>query len=431
MSAGLLWTLVFPQAGGVNDGMIKDNYLGMTVTLKFPRTDDLAIRIYELGQDAMMFKVDLRRYFRQLPLDPGDYSLTGYIVDGKLYFDKALTMGMRTAPYIAQRMTDSIRYIHQQMGYFLLNYVDDFLGAETKYRIWRAYHHLTDLLNELQVETSPAKLVPPTTRIEFLGVTFDSQSMTMEVSQDRLQDMTKELDTWLYRTSTKRVELESLIGKIQFASKCVRAGRVFVSRLLNWLKQMDRHSRYSIPLEARKDIAWWRRFMQTYNGVSIVWLHNNPEPDNLIASDACLEGFGAVCGKQYIRGKFPQQWRSANIAHLEMRAVLAALNVWKDTLQGQYFWIHVDNEAVAHVINSGAARDEFLQDALREIAFIAAEHQFMIKAKHIRGLDNRIPDWLSRWGECGARRKFHEFIRDKGYKHIRVSESQLKFRHNW
>ena len=106
-----------------------------------------------------MFKIDLSRYFRQIPLDPGDYSLIGYIINGDIYFDKVLPMGMRLAPYIAQRITNAIAYIHRQLGYFLLNYVDDFVGAEQRDIIWAAYQALAKIL----VETSPNKVVPPTT----------------------------------------------------------------------------------------------------------------------------------------------------------------------------------------------------------------------------------------------------------------------------
>ena len=120
--------LSFPHGEAVNDGMVKGNYLGFMAELTFPKTDDLAMRIAHLGQGAFMFKIDLSRYFCQIPLDPGDYSLIGYIVDGQLYFDKVLPMGMRTAPLIAQRITNAIRHIHKKMGYFLLNYVDDFRG---------------------------------------------------------------------------------------------------------------------------------------------------------------------------------------------------------------------------------------------------------------------------------------------------------------
>ena len=423
--------LSFPPGESVNDGMIKDNYMGHYVKLTFPRVDDLALRIYTLGESAMMFKIDLSRYFRQLPLDPGDYSLIGYIIDGQLYYDKVLPMGMRTAPYIAQRVTNAIRYIHEQYKYFLLNYVDDFLGAEDKGKAWEAFHHLTKLLEQLRVETAPGKIVPPTTRIEFLGVTLDSQKMTMEIPEDKINEITRELKTWLYRTAASRKEVESLVGKLQFLGKCVKPGRVFIARLLNWMKTLRRTGKHSIPQEARKDIAWWGRYIQEYNGVSIMWMHNIPEPDKVIATDASKTGYGGIAGQEYFRGKFPQEWQQRNIAELEIRAVMVALKIWGPKLAGQYFWIHVDNEAVATVINSGGARDPALQDALREIALIAARHQFIIKAKHISGISNRIPDWLSRWHEQPSRQSFIQYARHKSLKKCKTDRSVLMFEHKW
>ena len=122
--------LSFPIGDSVNDGIAKDSYMGFKVELHVPKTNEFAVRIFQLGQGCYMFKIDLSRYFRQIPLDPGDYSLIGYIIDGKIYFDKVLPMGMRSAPYITQRITNAIAYIHRQMGFFLLNYVDNFVGAE-------------------------------------------------------------------------------------------------------------------------------------------------------------------------------------------------------------------------------------------------------------------------------------------------------------
>ena len=153
-----------------------------------------------------MFKVNLSRYFRQLPLDPGDYSLIGYIINGEIFFDKVLPMGMRSAPYIAQRVTNAIAFIHRQLEYFILNYfiLDDFVGAEIRERVWQAYTALTQLLHRLQVEISQEKLVPPTTRLEFLGITFDSEAMTMEISKEKMTDINKEISGWLTRTSARR-----------------------------------------------------------------------------------------------------------------------------------------------------------------------------------------------------------------------------------
>ena len=145
----IILDLSFPIGHSINDGIGKDNYLGFTAKLKFPKVDDYAYRIFSLGVGCMMFKIDLSRYFRQLPLDPGDYSLIGYIINGKIYFDKVLPMGMRSAPYIAQRVTNAIAHVHRQLEFFLLNYVDDFVGAELKEEIWKAYTALSKLLEDL------------------------------------------------------------------------------------------------------------------------------------------------------------------------------------------------------------------------------------------------------------------------------------------
>ena len=421
----------FPIGQAVNDGIIKDNYMGLPAKLNFPKVDDFAFRIYTLGKNCMMFKVDLSRYFRQLPLDPGDYSLIGYVINDEVYFDKVLPMGMRSAPYIAQRVTNTIAYIHRQMQFFFLNYVDDFVGAELQHLIWAAYQALTTLLEELRVDTSEEKMVPPTTRLEFLGITFDSQKMTMEISEGKMADIKAELDSWLLRTAAHRREVESLIGKLQFLAKCIRAGRVFLSRLIQWIRGMDRRKAYPIPVKARKDIAWWGRCAHQYNGVSLIWLHREPEMDSVIATDACLVGYGGTYRNQYFRARFPEHLRNKNIALLEILAVIVALKIWGKHLGGCYFWIHVDNEAVAAVLNSGASREESLQNVLREIALIAAQYQFIIKARHISGISNRLPDWLSRWHEEGARRQFRERATDSGLKHIRISSSLLQLSNQW
>ena len=162
-----------------------------------------------------------------------------------------------------------------------------------------------------------------------------------------------------------------------------------------------------------------------------MWLHNNPTTDSLLATDASKTGFGGISGREYFRGKFPSHYQKRNIAELEMRAVIVALKIWAKKLQGQYFWVHVDNEAVATVINSGAARDPNLQDGLREIAMIAAHNQFIIKAKHISGESNRIPDWLSRWHEPQAKKHFNAYAKDKSLVRCRIQQDYLDYVNKW
>ena len=151
----------------------------------------------------------------------------------------------------------------------------------------------------------------------------------------------------------------------------------------------------------------------------------------MIATDACPKGYGGTRKSQYFQGRFPQHLQNTNIPVLEMMAVLMALKIWGSQLKGSYFWIHVDNEAVAVVLNSGASKDIQLQNLLREIALLAAQHQLVIKARHISGISNRVPDWLSRWHEPEARKSFWEFAKDNSLTKMKVSAEMLGCTNEW
>ena len=95
-----------------------------------------------------------------------------------------------------------------------------------------------------------------------------------------------------------RKDLESLIGKLQFVTACVRPGRIFISRLLNALRgpAMGVHK---AEVEMCKDIDWWKKYLTEYNGVSILWPEVHLVPNEQLASDSCLTGLG---GRQCVIG---------------------------------------------------------------------------------------------------------------------------------
>ena len=77
-------------------------------------------------------------------------------------------------------------------------------------------------------------------------------------------------------------------------------------------------------------------------------------------------------------------------------------------------------------LNKGKTRDPFLQACLREIEFVAANGECEIRARHIPGVDNKIPDLLSHW-HMGV--QFQTEIISTT--HIFVYEGLFKFLHNW
>ena len=263
--------LSWPIGSSVNDGIPLKQYLGVDFDLVYPTVDDIAASILHYGPGCLLFKRDLKRAYRQFPVDPGDYHLLGYSWRGQLYFDTVLPMGLHSAAMACQRVTNAVRYICASQGHSVVNYLDDFAGIAHSDIALAAYNFLGDLLRALHLEESEHKAEPPSTNMTILGVRFDTVSMTMSVTAERLLELTALLSEWASFSVASKAQLQSLVGKLAFVSKCVKQSRIFLSRILAVLRSIPYgDSRITVRLsdDFHRDLAWWRRFLPLYNGVS-------------------------------------------------------------------------------------------------------------------------------------------------------------------
>ncbi|VDH93863.1 Hypothetical predicted protein, partial [Mytilus galloprovincialis] len=103
----------------------------------------------------------------------------GFQWDNKLFADRVLPMGLRSSALICQRITTAVSFMFYKMGYMVINYLDDFGGADTVDKADEAYIALGALLDSCGLEESKQKGVAPTTRMEFLGITVDTVKFTL------------------------------------------------------------------------------------------------------------------------------------------------------------------------------------------------------------------------------------------------------------
>lgn len=216
----------------------------------------------------------------------------------------------------------------------------------------------------------------------------------------------------------------------------MRPGRLFVSRMLKWLKVLYRENKvkHPIPNYVKKDLLWWHRFLHQYNGVSMMIYENWSEPDEIFSSDACLSACGGFWCGNYFHVKFPSSLasKSYHINILEMFSVIICLKLWGSFYKGKRIQVFCDNSSVCTVINSGKAKCEILQNGLRELAFLAAIYECEIRAVHLNSEENRLADHLSRW--YTSERHKHEFFqltKDLILKEWEVSDKLFEFINNW
>lgn len=428
--------LSYPKGLSVNEFISNKEYLGEKIEVIYPKVDDFIHLIKIKGQGCLLFKKDLRRAYRQIPICPSSYNLVGFVWKKHIFCDTVLSMGCRSSAHIAQRVTNAITFIMFKLGIYILNYIDDLASAEKKENAEFAYLSLGAVLNLCGIEEAIKKSSPPSTSMTFIGVLFNTETMTIEVTEDRLNEIKWLLRTWLDREKATLKDIQSLLGKLNFVAACVRPGRIFISRMIKWLKVLykENSKQHVIPDYVKKDILWWYRFLPTYNGISMMLYEQWSEPDEIFSSDACLDGCGGFWNGNYFHVSFPVSYvrQKFNINTLEMMSVIICLKLWGKEFRGKRIQVFCDNMAVCQVVNSGKAKCEMLQNGLREIAFLAATYECEIRTVHLESKDNRISDQLSRWNlHYSHKEMFFDLTKEYNLTEYKVSDDLFELLNKW
>ena len=156
------------------------------------------------------------------------------------------------------------------------------------------------------------------------------------------------------------------------------------------------------------------------------------EPDVTFATDSSLKGCGGICLKEYFHVSFPKAIRDQGlpIHKLEMLAVLLGVRIWGRYCVGKKIQIYCDNDACVQVINSSKTRDSFLATCLRELWLEVVRFGFELRAVHLPGVENRVPDWLSRWDSSDEYRElFMNYMGDEAdqYAEIEILPDMFQF----
>ena len=231
-----------------------------------------------------------------------------------------------------------------------------------------------------------------------LGILFNTIDMTISTPLDRVDEIQAELEAWCNRAKMSHKQLESLIGKLQFTPQVIRAGWVFLTCLLNEYRGSPKKGYIPVPIHVIQNLKWWEYIMPILNGTKSIYLEVFFEPSALINMDATLVGVG-VCKSCYFHTPFPDfiVQQAHIIAHLELLMFIVALKAWPYLVSNTKFVAHLDNMVAVSAINTRCSKDPFINAGLREIAFLSALHNFEVRAQHIPGITNTIPDLLSHW----------------------------------
>ena len=110
------------------------------------------------------------------------------------------------------------------------------------------------------------------------------------------------------------VEIQQLAGSLNFACRCVKSGRIYLSRILNFLRITPKKGYKKLTKSVRKDLKWWQDFAPLYNGVAMITQNWWSEPDQILSTDSYLVGGGAFFEGKFLHWQFPAELKSKNLS---------------------------------------------------------------------------------------------------------------------
>ena len=399
----IILDLSSPSGSSVNDGISKSEF-----SVHYSSFDDAVDLVRSLGHGCHMAKVDIRHAFRLCPVRPQDYRLLGMFWQGSYYVDTRLPFGCRSSPFIFNSFADALAWIIIFVYGItsIIHYLDDFFfAASAESKLCSSYMDtILSCFQFLGVPVAEDKLVGPTTCITYLGIEIDSSQHCIRLPDDKLIELNALLLLWLNKKKTTKRELLSLIGKLSFAAKVVKPGRIFLRRLIDLSKSVSKlHHYIDINRDARLDISWWHQFLSDWNGISIIQDAPVSSDSILLFTDASGLGFGAVFGFHWFSLPWPNFMVHHHINFKELFAIIAAVHSWGNSWINMQIIFMTDNQPICDIWRRGSTPDSTLMCLVRHLFFRAAKHNINIVFKHIPGQFNDMADLLSR-------RQVHQFL---------------------
>jgi hypothetical protein len=378
---------------------------------------DHAVRIVRrLGRGCYMAKVDVKAAYRCIPVRPADWPLLGMRWRGQYYFHRTLPFGLRSACHLWERYATAMEWIIRTQFdvQHITHYVDDtFLASNTEQLCARDLARTKAGMAALGAPDAADKTEGPATALTYLGIRINSANMSISLDAAKLAGIQELLDLWCTYTTCSVRRLQSVIGTLQWAAYVVRHGRTFLQHLRDLLAANQDSSNpadesaITLTEEAREDLRWWQRYIAQWNGVSLLWEEQWIERDSILQphTDACVEGYAAVCGTQWFQRRWtPEQEVAArddsmsrdSMPWKELFAIVAAAATWGQAWTRRKVIFFTDCMPVVQALTKGSSRTRRIMQLIRTLHFYAARYHFIYRTEHIAGAANSIADELSR-----------------------------------
>ena len=349
-------------------------------------------------------KIDMRRYYWQLPLSKQhveakhfafrwrarwDADSRRYVCDAsapeRIVVPRSLMFGWSVAPLLASIVSAEIVAICRARGARLTGcLLDDFVCIDATYAAaLRSRDIVVAVMQELGMELSLDKLEGPAQRLEIFGIGVDLARGELYLAEEQCLRYVQTLREARAAKFLGKRELQSLCGKMGWASCVLRRGRWHMSALLKPLARSKFRRRVKLTDSFFEACDW---FVSALSGgrdqTSPIFFADETVPLVVISGDASEEhGWAALCGPRLLQ----RRWLPHEVGHhstwKEMAWVVESAVALQEHLAGKVVVFVTDNASSALCLNAGRAHDAELHALLGELHRLADAFSFHFCAR--------------------------------------------------
>lgn len=349
--------------------------------------------------------IDLSDAYFHLTVHRRDRKFLRFQWKGQTYQFRALPFGLSLAPWVFTRVVREL-LLHLRVGGMRIRaYLDDWLILASSRALCEAeVSKAMKLTQALGFRPNLGKSeLSPSQQFSFLGMKFDSISMTVSPSQERVDRLLRSLSHLAGLEVASARQLASLLGKMESLAPLLPFGRLRKRPFERAFR--DRFDQKSQCWETPIPLGNW--FLDTaHPWLDVSWLSQRvpihlPTADVTLFTDASSsEGWGGHLDTLPLtaEGLWSQEdhRRLPDINLMEMEGVRLCLLEFCPHLSGKTVMVHTDNLSVSRYIVREGGKKRRLSRMAEGLILWCQSQGITLQARHLSGRLNVLADMLSR-----------------------------------